>query len=216
MGALERQGVVKRTHGGAVYVKDSPVHQLAFAERQTTATAQKEAIARVVAELIPPGQTVIIDGGTTCYQVALAIQGRRLSVVTNSLPIGSLLSGEVATEVTLIGGYVYPRTGVALGAMTERQLDELHATQLVLSCAGLTPEGAFNTNQMMVDVERKMMRIAEEVILAVDSTKFGRRAVAKLCELDELAVIVTDAGTDADTRRWLEGLNRRVIFAEFG
>lgn len=211
---LEDQGVVRRTHGGAVYVKDSPVHHLAFAERQYEAAEEKEAIAEAVAKLIPPGQTVIINGGTTCYQVARVLQGQHLSVVTNSIPISSLLSTDMATEVTLIGGYVYPRTGVALGALAIQQLDSLHATQLVLSCAGLSADGAFNANQMMVDVEQKMMQITDEVILAVDHTKFGRRAVAKLCDLNRLDVIVTDSGVDTGTRAWLEKLPAKVLFAE--
>jgi DeoR/GlpR family transcriptional regulator of sugar metabolism len=210
---LEEQGALRRTHGGAICLKDSPLHRLAFDDRRTTAAAEKAAIAAAVAELIPPGRTVIINGGTTCYQVAKAIQGRRLNVVTNSVPIASLLSADATTEVTLIGGYLYPRTGVALGDMAERQLEGLHTTQLVLSCAGVTDEGAFNTNQMMVDVERKMMQLADEVILAVDHTKFGARSLVKLCDLAEIDILVTDMGVDAQARQWLASLKAKVIVA---
>jgi DeoR/GlpR family transcriptional regulator of sugar metabolism len=211
---LEEQGVIRRTHGGAVYVQDTPAHRLAFAERETTARGEKQAIARAVAGLIPPAQTVILNGGTTCFEVAKALRGRHLNVITNSVPIASLLSTQMETEVTLVGGYVYPRTGVALGATAEQQLDMLHATQLVMSCAGVTRQGAFNSNQMMVGVERQMMSIAEEAILAVDHTKLGRRAVTKLCGLDELDVVVTDAGAPAEARAWLDKLDARVIYAE--
>lgn len=211
---LEQQGIVTRTHGGVVYVKSSPTHSLAFIDRQTTAAAEKKAIARAVAELIPDGQTVIINGGTTCYQVANAVRGRHLNVITNSVPIGSLLSSDLATEVTLIGGYVYPRTGVALGAMAESQLEGLHATQMIFSCAGVTDGAAFNANQMMVDVERKMMGIAEEKILAVDHTKFGMRSVVKLCDLGEVDVIVTDSGVNAETLERLKDSGPKVIVAE--
>jgi DeoR/GlpR family transcriptional regulator of sugar metabolism len=210
---LEEQGIIRRIHGGAVYVKDSIGSRLAFADRETTAAAEKRTIAKAVAGLIPDGKTILINGGTTCYQVAQEIAGRRLNVVTNSLPIAVLLSGDVATEVTLIGGYVYPRTGVALGRMAEQQLEGLRASQLILSCAALNPEGAFNPNQMMVDVERQMMQVADEVILAVDHTKLDSRSVVKLCDLEEIDVIVTDAGLDAGHRRWLEALKARVIIA---
>ena len=211
---LEEQGLIKRTHGGAVYIKDSPSHHLSFADREMSATGEKRAIATAAAQLVAPGQTLILDGGTTCLHVAGALAGRRVSVITNSVPIASLLSTDVATEVTLIGGYVYPRTGVALGASAEQMLDGLHAGQVIFSCAGAAEDGAFNANQMMVDVERKMMQIADEAILAVDHTKFGLRAVVKLCALDEVDVIVTDAGVDAESRRWLESLKARVIYAE--
>ena len=210
---LEEKGLIRRTHGGAVFVQDAPAHPYAFDKREMTASQEKHCIARAVAELIPENQTVILNGGTTCFQVAGAIAGRRLSVITNSVPIASRLSADLATEVTLIGGYLYPRTGVALGAMAEQMLDALQATQLVLSCSGVTQEGAFNANQMMVDVERKMMQIADEVILAVDHTKFGMRAVVKLCSLDEVDTIVTDAGADAETQAWLDALKARVIYA---
>lgn len=212
--ALESQGIVTRTHGGAVYIKSSTTHSLAFDDRQTTAVVEKEAIARAVARLIPAGQTVIINGGTTCYQVARSIHGRHLNVITNSVPIGSLLSADLATEVTLIGGYVYPRTGVALGAMAEQQIKGLHATQLIFSCAGVTDRTAFNPNQMMVDVERRMMEIAEKKILVVDHTKFGMRSVVKLCDLDEVDIIVTDSGADAETLKRLRESGPEVIVAE--
>lgn len=210
---LEDQGAVKRTHGGAVYLKDSASHRLAFADRETSAASEKIAIAKAVAELISDGQTIVIDGGTTCYQVTQALIGRRLSVITNSVPIASLLSTDLATEVTIIGGYVYPRTGVALGPTAEQQLSNLHASKLILSCAGVTPDGAFNANQIMVALEQKMMQIADEVILAVDHTKFGSRAVVKLCDIDRVSVIVTDSGVDEQTRQWLGTLKARVIFA---
>ncbi len=210
---LEEQGVLRRTHGGAVYVKDSFGQRLAFADREMSAAAEKEAVAAKLAELIPDGQTIILNGGTTCCQVARALRGRRISVVTNSVPIASVLSTDLATEVTLVGGYVYPRTGVALGDMAEAQISQLHATQLIFSCAALAEEGVFNSNQMMVDVERKMMRVADQLILAVDHTKFGKRAVVKLCDLDELDIIITDDGVDEASRRWLEGLEAKVIFA---
>ncbi|HUS93194.1 MAG TPA: DeoR/GlpR family DNA-binding transcription regulator [Phycisphaerae bacterium] len=211
---LEEQGLIKRTYGGAVYVKDTSPHKLAFAERETTALDEKQAIARTVAGLIPENQTIILNGGTTCREVARALAGRRLSVVTNSVPVASLLSAALATEVTLVGGYVYPRTGVCLGSMTVEQLQRVHATQLVMSCAGVTQEGAFNANQMMIDVERRMMGMADQVILAADHTKLGMRSVVKLCGLDEVDVVVTDAGADPASRAWLEAQAARVIYAE--
>jgi DeoR/GlpR family transcriptional regulator of sugar metabolism len=211
---LEEQGAIRRTHGGAVSIADFSSQRLAFADRELTELAEKEAIAGAVARLIPETQTVIIDGGTTCYEVARALRGRRINVITNSVPIASLLSTDLATEVTLIGGYVYPRTGAALGSMAEQMLAGLRASQLIMSCAGLTPEGAFNSNQMMVDMERRMMDVVDRVILVADHTKFGMTAVVKLCELGELDVIVTDSAVSAMSRAWLDTLGGKVVYAE--
>ncbi len=213
--ALEQQQVVRRTQGGAVFVK-APGGGYAFADHEMTAVEQKRAIGIAAAGMIADGQTVIINGGTTCFEVARRLAGRRLSVVTNSLPIASLLSVEMATEVTLLGGYVYPRTGVALGSMTQRQVGEVHGSLLILSCAGLAPEGIFNANQMMVDIERAMMDVADTVMLVVDSSKFGQRAVAKLCSLDAIDMIVTDEATAADIRVWLDALSADIVYAPMG
>ncbi|KKK79640.1 hypothetical protein LCGC14_2831490, partial [marine sediment metagenome] len=130
---LEQLGTVRRTHGGVVSLAEPPTTRLGFADRESTAVAAKRAIAAAVAEMIPDAQTVILDGGTTCFRVAEALAGRRISVVTNSVPIAGLLGREVNTEVTVIGGYLYPRTGVALGASAVAALGGLRAAQLVLS-----------------------------------------------------------------------------------
>ena len=211
---LEEQGLLKRTYGGAVFIKDTSPQKLAFADREMTAAAEKRAIAAAVAEIIPENQTVILNGGTTCSEVARALVGRHLSVLTNSVPIAWLLSSNLEPEVTLLGGYVYPRTGVALGATTVGQLGPLHVPRLVLSCAGLTHQGIFNVNQMMADVERRMIEVADEVILAVDHAKFGIEALARVCDVDDIDVIVTDQGVDDETRGWLESLETRIVFAE--
>jgi len=211
---LEEQGLLKRTYGGAVFIQDTSPQKLAFADREMTAAAEKRAIAAAVAEIIPENQTLILNGGTTCSEVARALVGRHLSVLTNSVPIASLLSSSLEPEVTLLGGYVYPRTGVALGATTIGQLGRLRVPRLVLSCAGLTRQGLFNVNQMMADVERRMIEVADEVILAVDHAKFGIEALARICGVEQIDVIVTDQGADRQTREWLESLEMRTVFAE--
>ena len=211
---LEDAGLIKRTHGGAVLLRDTARQKLAFADRETTALAEKQAIARAIAERIPENQTVILDGGTTCREVARALAGRHISVVTNSVPIASLLASHLDPEVTFVGGYVYPRTGVAVGPTAVEQLTQLHRVpRLVMSCAGVTPDRVFNINQMMVDVERGMMAAVEDVILAVDHTKFGVESLVEICPLGEIGLIVTDAGADRDTRAWLDSAAAEVVYA---
>ena len=164
--------------------------------------------------MVTDNQTVIIDGGTTCYQVAAALSGRRISVITNSVPLASLLGGELDTEVTLLGGYLYPRTGVALGAAAEEMLQSLRAERVVMSCAAANPDGVFNVNEMMTAVEQRMVQVADQVVLAADHTKFGKRAIARLCDWPDVDVLVTDAGTDGRTLAWLGRRGVKVIVAE--
>jgi len=216
--ALDGQGTVKRAHGGAIHIKGNQAQPLGFAERESTAPEAKACIARAVAGLIGQEETVIVNGGTTCFWVAKALSGRRLSVVTNSVPIAAVLMGELETEVTLIGGYLYPRTGVALGAEALAMLAGVNARRLVLSCAGVADGSAYNSNQMMVAVERRMMAAAGEVILAVDHNKLGRPAVAKLCGLDEIDVVVTDDAASAEQLAMLAagGAGRILVAGEDG
>ena len=111
--ALDLAGSVKRTHGGAVYsgeVRTMP----ALEDRAGSATLEKQAIGRATAALIEDGDSVLLDGGTTTLEVARALLGRPLQVVTNSLPIAQLLSASKDIDLIMIGGYIYPRTGVAL------------------------------------------------------------------------------------------------------
>jgi DeoR family transcriptional regulator, fructose operon transcriptional repressor len=211
--ALEAQGALRRTYGGAVCTRYDPAPLLGFADRVTSMHQAKQAIGRVIAERIVDGQTIIIDGGTTCWAVAQALAGRHLSVVTNSVPIAALLYPDVSAEVALIGGYLYPRTGVALGATAEAQLAGLQASALVMSCAGLTPEGVYNVNEMMVEVERQMMAVADRVILAADHSKFNRRALARQCALREIDVLVTDSGVAPADLAWLSELELELVVA---
>lgn len=212
METLERQGIIRRTHGGAILLRDG----VNLSDPGQQASAEKAAIARTVARLLPPNGTLMINGGSTCVQIARALRGRRLSVVTNSVSVASLFASELAVEVTLIGGYVYPRIGVAVGDSAQRQVESLHATHFVTSCAAVTADGAFESNHMLVDIERQMMRSADEVILAVDHSKLALRSVVKLCELSDLDVIVTDDRADASVREWLGSLNTRVVYAPLG
>jgi DeoR/GlpR family transcriptional regulator of sugar metabolism len=192
----------------------SPVARLGFDERQQTCINEKKEIARHIAAIIPDGQTVILDGGTTCYQVAMELKGRPLLVVTNSVPIAALLSGEVKTEITLIGGYLYPRTGVALGTMAEEMLKGLRAAVAVMSCAAVNPDGLFNANEMMASIERRMMEVVDEVIVGADHTKLSRRSIAKVCDLNQVDVLVTDSQADEPCRQWLAQGVKRLVVAE--
>jgi DeoR/GlpR family transcriptional regulator of sugar metabolism len=191
--ALDGAGQVKRTHGGAVCsgdVRGMP----AFEERQTAQAAEKRAIGRFAAGLVADDETVVLDGGTTTLEVARALAGRPVQVVTNSLPIASLLASSKETDLILIGGYVYPRTGVAMGPLAIDALGHLRASKVIMGAGGIVADGVYNSNSLLVETERQMMRCASEVIVVADSTKFGRLALSRLCGLDEIDAMVVDEG----------------------
>jgi DeoR family transcriptional regulator, fructose operon transcriptional repressor len=191
--ALDLSGSVKRTHGGAVY--SGEVRALpALEDRATTAAAEKQAIGRATAALVEDGDTVLLDGGTTTLEVARALVGRPIQVVTNCLPIAHLLASSAPTDLILIGGYVYPRTGVALGPLAVATMQGIRVRRAILGAGGIVAEGIYNSNMLLVESERRMMACGQETVIVADHTKFGRLALARLCGLDQVQHLVVDPG----------------------
>lgn len=212
---LDQQGVLRRTHGGARLVSgDGAGTGLpAFEERTGTAVAEKRQIALAVVRQIRDGSSILLDAGTTTLELARLLVGRPVQVVTNSLPIATLLSQEREPDVILLGGFVYPRTGVALGPTTVEQLRDIHATQAFLSCHGVTPAGLFNHNMLLVETQRAMLRSAEEGVILADHSKFGRHALTLLCPLGDVDTLVVDGGLAEGDRRWVEEAGVRLMVA---
>jgi DeoR/GlpR family transcriptional regulator of sugar metabolism len=204
---LDAAGMIQRTRGGASFLEDS---QSDFDSRRSRASVEKQQIARRTAELIAAGETVLLDGGTTTLEVARHLTGKTLQVLTNSLPIASLLMNRPEIELIFIGGYVYPKTGVALGEQSVEALKKMHATRLVMSTGGITADGLFNSNALLVETERQMIRAADRVTLVADSSKFGQRALSHLCPLSDVNEIVTDDGMSDDWRNVMELAGLRI------
>ena len=172
---LERIGQIRRTRGGAAYVGESIT---ALDERARQGISEKQAIGRAAAALVQPGEAVFLDGGTTTLEVARNLTGKSLQVVTNSIPVVNLLANQPQIELVVIGGYVYPKTGVALGPLAMAALSEIHVRRLFMSVGGITEKGLYNSNALLADTERSMLSAAEEVIVVADSSKFGHSALA--------------------------------------
>ncbi len=147
---------------------------------------------------------MLLDGGTTTLEVARALVGRRVQVVTNSLPIAQLLASSQQTDLILIGGYIYPRTGVALGPLAIATMQSIRVRKAILGAGGVVAEGIYNSNSLLVETERQMMSCGQQVVIVADHTKFGRLALARLCGLDEVDQVVVDSGLTDENRSMLE------------
>jgi DeoR family fructose operon transcriptional repressor len=216
-----KQGLLRRTHGGAMYIGDAATLP-ALEERSASQLDEKKLIARAAVARIQDGDTILLDGGTTTLEVARLLVGRSLQIVTNSLPIASLFASSRETDLVILGGYVYPKTGVALGPLTVRMLKGIHAHQLILSVGGISRfigrggipgKGLFNSNLLLVETERQMMRCADEVVVVADHTKIGRQALAFLCNLADIDTLIVDNQLSAAQRDLLHQNDVRLIVA---
>ena len=202
---LEKAGHIRRTRGGAEYVGASIT---TLDERSVKSLPQKQAIGLAAAALVEPGDSVLLDGGTTTLEVARNLVGKSLQVVTNSMPVANLLAKEPAIELVVIGGHVYPKTGVALGPMATAALADIHVRRLFMSVGGITQQGLYNSNSLLASTETAMLAAAEEVIVVADSGKFGHRALTHLCSLDRVDRVVVDSGI---AKEWVDLLSNARI-----
>lgn len=207
-----QQGVLKRTHGGAIFVGDSSGLP-ALEERTSRQIEEKRAIAQAAAARVRDGDALLLDGGTTTLEVARLLVGRPLQIVTNSLPIAHLFANNRETDLVMLGGYVYPKTGVALGPLTVQMMKDIHVHQTILSVGGITARGLFNSNLLLVETERRMMRCADEVVVVADHTKLGRQALAFLCELSAIDTLIVDRQVTPEQREMIDEATVRLILA---
>jgi DeoR/GlpR family transcriptional regulator of sugar metabolism len=213
--ALEDSGVIRRTYGGAVRWPQSGAEPMVVAreKRQMMATAQKAAIARYAAsELVGDGDSIVIEGSTTATSMAPYLTDRHnLTVVTNSLYTAEELRRRMPPNATLLcaGGIIRPESSTFVGPVAERFFRELHVKRLFLSATGLTLHGGITDPQMLeTQVKRAMIESAGEVIMLLDSTKFGVRSLTRVLDFSEITLLITDEGAPAEI---LHGLRDRGV-----
>ena len=210
---LEESGAARRTHGGVFYTGPTPKLPH-FEQRQSSEWDKKRAVAVAAAGLIQDGDTVLLDGGSTTYELAQQLVDRPLQVVTNSLPVATLFMGNELVDLVILGGYVHGRTGVSLGPYANDMLADLNVRRAVISIAGVTEQGCYNSNLLLVETEKAMIKAADEVIIVADSTKFGCRNLALICPLDQIKYFVVDAEIRPEWRARLVDAGIDVVIGD--
>jgi DeoR/GlpR family transcriptional regulator of sugar metabolism len=211
---LEKDGLVRRVHGGALSLQvreDASDYNYVWQSKRCR--EEKQRIGKLAASLIEDEQTLILDGGSTTAEAARHLVGRRLHVVTNSVPIAQIFYDSRSVEVTLTGGCLYPRLGVLLGPFCERMLDEASADVLIMGTAGVTEAGFSNNNTLIVGSEQKMIEASRRVIIVADHTKFGRNALVHLAPLEKAQVVVSDGALEPRYRTLLEAHGVQLLTA---
>jgi DeoR/GlpR family transcriptional regulator of sugar metabolism len=209
---LEKAGLLRRVHGGALSLQ-SRDDLLDYQRQSVRCPEEKRRIGRLAAGLVEDEQTLILDGGSTVAEVARHLLGRRLHIVTNSLPIAEIFYDSRTVELTLTGGFLYPRLGVLLGPFCEQMLETVSADVLIMGSGGITESGLSNNNTLIVGSERKMIHASSQVIIVADHSKFGRKALVPLAPLEEADVIVTDSAAPEEYCRLVEERGVRLVVA---
>jgi len=190
--ALSRDGHAQRTHGGARLVAgalDMP-YELKQAER----IAAKQAIARAAAELVRDGESVVLDSGSTTYELATQLRVRQdLTIVTNDLRISQLVTAFRGVRLLVTGGELLRSTYTLFGERTVDFLQDLSVDWTFLGADAIDVTGITNTNTIEVPVKRAMLAAARTTVVLADSSKFGRRALVRVGGLTEVDRVITDS-----------------------
>lgn len=210
--ALERRGVLRRVHGGAI-----PVERLGIepgvADREGHAAGEKERIARAALDELPDGGSVILDAGTTTVRLAeLLPTDRELTVVTHSIPVASILVSRPNLTLHLLGGVVRGRTLAAVGAWTKAQVSEIYADVAFMGTNSISVERGLTTPDLAeAAVKRALMSAARRVVVLADHTKFGRDDFALVAPLSDVDTVITDVGLDVELAGDIEAAGPRVV-----
>lgn len=212
--ALDRAGLVRRVHGGAI-----PAGRLDFepdlAEREGTAADEKDHIARAALAELPGEGSVILDAGSTVARVAAALPlESTLTVVTHGLPTAARLADHPGIQLHLIGGRVRQRTRAAVDAWALRAYGEIRADVLFLAANGFSADGGLTTPDLAeAAVKRAAVAAARRVVLLADSAKHGQEHFARFGDLSDVDLLITDTGLDPDDAAAIEAAGTEVVRA---
>jgi len=212
--ALERRGLLRRVHGGAI-----PVERLGFepavADREGRMAGQKERIAKAALDELPDGGSIILDAGTTTIRLAEMLPtDRELTVVTHGLPVAMLLATRGNITLHLLGGTVRGRTLAAVGPWAERAMADVYADVAFLGTNGITAERGLTTPDLAeAGVKRALVAAARRTVVLTDHTKFGRADFAQVAPLSAVDTVITDSELEPDLAEEIEAAGPRVVRA---
>ena len=208
LAALDKAGVLRRVHGGAVPVRALHLVEAGVGEREATRAEHKDAIAAAAAELLPQGgATVLLDAGTTTARIAAHLPtDRELLVVTNSVPVAARLAGMPSVSLQLLGGRVRGVTQATVGEQTLRVLDTMRVDIAFIGTNGISVRHGLSTPDTdEAAVKRAMVSSANYVVAVADSSKVGLEDFVSFAPLSSVDTLITDSEiTDTDRAQFAE------------
>lgn len=211
---LETAGLLQRTHGGAL-LRPQARFEPTFFEKEDQYLAQKEQIGYLAASMINPGETIIIDAGTTTFQMLKYLREKRnLTIITNAINFAKEFTADHNIELIMIGGTVRLNTQALVGPLSEANLKNFHADKAFIAANGCMPQKGLTTpNLSEAYTKRAMAQAATEVIAVLDHSKFGQINLATIIPLSEVDLIITDSGIAPACRKELEDAGSQLVIA---
>lgn len=214
--ALHVQGRLRRVRGGAEALHPQQISPLAakpFRISEGENTAKKRAIAREAVALCGDGDAIIINGGTTTFQMVHYLTARRMQVFTNSFAIAEHLIKQSKNQVMLPGGSVYRDQSIILSPFDNDVTRNFYARRMFMGAQGVGTLGVMEQDALIIQAEQKLINQADELVLMVDSTKFQRRSSLILCPLNRVSTLITDDGISDQARTMIEDAGIKLIVA---
>lgn len=209
LSALERQGLVDRTWGGArahVALNYREDHR----RRADDGAAAKRAVARAAAALLEPNLVVGLSGGTTITLLARMLRGRALNVVTNAVNVAAELYGARGTKVIVSGGALKANSYELVGAAADAIIRGYHLDVFLFSCSGVGADGCYRRDHAEAAVVRTFREVAARRVLLLDRGKLGRDNLALVARFDEVDDVLVDGPLDPEWRARLASGGARV------
>ena len=202
---LEKQGIAVRAYGGTM-----PAPEPSVEDKSSLNTAVKRSIARAAVELIQPGHRIILDSGTTTYEIArLLHQHTDIIAMTNGMNVANALLDAEGVELLMTGGHLRRQSQSFYGDQAEQSLLNYHFDMLFLGVDAIDLDRGVSThNEDEARLNRRMCEVAERIIVVTDSTKFNRSSRHKIIDTQRIDMIIVDEGIPTES---LEGLRKSGI-----
>jgi DeoR family ulaG and ulaABCDEF operon transcriptional repressor len=214
--ALAERGEIKRIRGGAEALRprlNAHLVGLPFEMSQTIHVPQKRAIARAAAQLIQPGESIIINGGTTTFALVEFLSTHELDVLTNSFPIAARLLATSRNRITLPGGTIYREQNIILSPYETDAAENFWGHRLFTGCYGVNRFGVMEADPLIVQAQTKLLKRSENVVVMADSSKLRRKSSMIVAALKEISTLVTDEGASAEELEPFRAAGIEVIVA---
>lgn len=217
--ALQSRGQLRRVRGGAV-PRAVPSAERRFEEAEVAAAAQKRAIARLAASTVQPGDTIVLDVGTTTTALAHALAARSelddVTIFTSSLTIALALEvAEPRLTVVVTGGTLRKKQHSLVEPLAGLVLGTINAATAFIGCNGVDVErGVTNVNLPETEIKRLILKASQRRVVCADSSKLGQVALAHVCDLDEVDTLITDDQADPELVAAVRETGLEVVLAE--